>query len=68
MTVRTCTLHSTAWHSTCTMEIPKLSINNQVKVSAAFQPVLGQQMLKTTKRKKTKHNSGNGVVGYIEAL
>lgn len=50
------------------MEIPKLSINNQVKVSAAFQPVLGQQMLKTTKRKKTKHNSGNGVVGYIEAL
>lgn len=50
------------------MEIPKLSINNQVKVSAGFQSVLGQQMLKTTQRKKTKHNSGNGIVGYIEAL
>ena len=50
------------------MEIPKLSINNEVTVSAGFQSVLELQMLKTTKTKKTKHNLRNGIVSYIETV
>ena len=66
--VVTASTPSTAWYSTCTMEIPKLSINNEVTVSAGFQSVLELQMLKTTKTKKTKHNLRNGIVSYIETV
>ena len=43
-----------------------LNINNQLKVSGGFPSVMETQILKTTKRKKTKHNSGNGTIGNVE--